>query len=150
MQPLPLEFLVPLGALESVADLIPFVIFALVLANFATRFLAQRSYERLAAEGDGDDAMSRYLPHEATNVLLVLSSFAYMVVHPHGGMVLSVLVVGLFISDVFEYESRCVEARNDLELEKPKGSIAASALVFLYAGFQALFFVVQPLWSAVV
>ncbi|MXR41076.1 hypothetical protein GRX01_06950 [Halobaculum sp. WSA2] len=146
----PLEFLVPLGALESVAGVLPYVILVVVLVNVVTRLLAQRSFERAAAEGDDDDALSRYLPHEIVNVLLVLLSFAFMVVEPHGGMVLSVLVIGMVISDFFEYESRRVEARNNLEMDKPNSAIVASVLVIAYAGYQALFFVIEPLWSSIV
>lgn len=149
MLPSPLEFLVPLGALESVADVLPFAILAVVLVNLLTRILAQRSYEQTAAGGD-DEAMTRYLPHETVNVLLVLLSFGYMIVHPHGGMVLSILVVGMVISDFFEYEARRVEARNDMEMDKPNSAIVASVLVVAYAGYQALFFVIEPLWSAIV
>lgn len=150
MQPLPLEFVVPLGALESVAGVLPFLIFGLVLVNLAARFLAQRSYESEAEEGDDDEALSRYVPLEATNVLLILLSFAYMVTHPHGGMVLSVLVIGMTLCDFFEYEARRVEARNGMELERPNSAIVTSVLVFLYAGFQSLFFVVEPYWSQIV
>lgn len=150
MQPLPLEFVVPLGALESVAGALPFVLFALVLVNFLTRALAQRSYVKGAERGDDDEAVSRFLPHEATNVLLILLSFAFLVVEPHGGMVMSVLVVGMVMSDFFEYEARRVEARNGMELERPNSAIVASVLVFLYAGFQSLFFVIQPYWSQII
>jgi len=150
MLPSPLEFLVPLGALESVAGVLPYVILVVVLVNVVTRLLAQRSFERAAAEGDDDDALSRYLPHEIVNVLLVVLSFAFMIVEPHGGMVLSVLVIGMVISDFFEYESRRVEARNNLEMDKPNSAIAASVLVIGYTGYQALFFVIEPLWSSIV
>ncbi|MFC6787495.1 DUF7313 family protein [Halobaculum halobium] len=150
MLPSPLEFLVPLGALESVADVLPFAILAVVLVNVVTRLLAQRSYVQAAADGDDDEAMSRYLPHETANVLLVVLSFAFMIVEPHGGMVLSILVIGMVISDFFEYESRRVEARNNLEIDRPNSALVASVLVIAYAGYQALFFVIQPLWSAIV
>ena len=150
MQPVPLAFPFPVGALESVSGVIPYVVMGLVVANLVTRFLAHRSHVRQANAGDGDEAMSRYLPHEVTNVALLLSSLAFMVVAPHGGMVMSALVLGLFLTDFFEYEARCVEARNDMTVEQPKGSLVASALVFLYAGFQSLFFLVQPVWNAVV
>ncbi|ESP89325.1 DUF7313 family protein [Candidatus Halobonum tyrrellensis] len=150
MQPLPLEFLVPVGALESVAGLLPLVIFVLVLVNFGLRVLAQRSYESAAEEGDDDEALSRYLPLEAVNVLLVLLSFAYLVVHPHAGMVLSVLVLGMVLSDFFEYEARRVEARNGMELERPNSSIVMSVLVFLYAAFESVFFLIQPYWTQII
>ncbi|MFB6193658.1 MAG: hypothetical protein ABEI75_01215 [Halobaculum sp.] len=146
----PLAFAVPVGALEAVAGLLPFVLFGLVIANFVTRFLAHRAHVRQAREGTDDEALSRYLPHEVTNVTLLLGSLLFTVVEPHGGVVLSVLVLGMFLSDFFEYESRKVEARNDMAVERPKSALAASVLVFLYAGFQSLFFVIQPLWNAVV
>ncbi|WP_348612360.1 DUF7313 family protein [Halobaculum rarum] len=150
MLPSPLEFLVPLGALESVAGVLPYVILVVVLVNVVTRLLAQRSFERAADEGDDDDALSRYLPHEIVNVLLIVLSFAFMVVEPHGGMVLSVLVVGMVISDFFEYESRRVEARNNMEIERPNSALVASVLVIAYAGYQALFFLIEPIWSSII
>ena len=150
MLPSPLEFLVPLGALESVAGVLPYIILAVVLVNVVTRLLAQRSFERAAAQGDDDEALSRYLPHETVNVLLIVLSFAFMIVEPHGGMVLSVLVIGMVISDFFEYESRRVEARNNLEMDKPNSAIVASVLVIAYASYQALFFLVEPLWRSIV
>ena len=146
----PLAFAVPVGALEAVAGVLPFVLFGLVVLNVLTRFLAHRKHVQQAREGTDDEAMSRYLPHETTNGALLLGSFLFAVVEPHGGVVLAVLVLGMFLSDFFEYESRCVEARNDMTVERPKSALAASVLVFLYAGFQSLFFVVQPLWEAVV
>jgi len=133
-----------------VAGVLPYVILVVVLVNVVTRLLAQRSFERAADEGDDDDALSRYLPHEIVNVLLILLSFAFMIVEPHGGMVLSVLVVGMVISDFFEYESRRVEVRNNMELDRPNSALVASALVIAYAGYQALFFLVEPIWSSII
>ncbi|MEZ3116770.1 hypothetical protein RYH80_12700 [Halobaculum sp. MBLA0147] len=150
MSTVPLAFPFPVGALESVSGQLPYVVMALVVVNFVTRFLAHRTHVAQAAAGDDDEELSRYRPHEASNVLLLLASLAFLVVEPHGGMVMSVLVLGLFLTDFFEYESRRVEARNDLTVEQPKSSLVASGLVFLYAGFQSLFFVVQPIWNAIV
>ena len=150
MQPLPLEFLVPVGTLESVAELLPFVILVLVIADIGLRMLAQRSYESDAERGDDDEALSRYLPLEAANLLLVALSFAFTVVEPHAGVVLSVLVLGMVLSDFFEYEARRVEARNGMELERPNSAIVASVLVFLYAGFESVFFLIQPYWTQIV
>jgi hypothetical protein len=65
-------------------------------------------------------------------------------------MVMSVIAVGLFLTDFFEFESRQVEARNDMTFERPKGAVAASLLALLYAGYQSLFVFVQPLWRLVV
>jgi hypothetical protein len=65
-------------------------------------------------------------------------------------MVLSVLVVGTVLADFFEFESRKVEARNDMTIERPKSALTGSLLVLLYAGYQSVFFVIQPVWSAIV
>jgi formate hydrogenlyase subunit 3/multisubunit Na+/H+ antiporter MnhD subunit len=146
----PLQFLVPLEPLEAVEPYLPAVILVLVLANMATRALAHRTYRKQAAASDDDEALSRYAPHSVTNVLLVLASFAFLIVEPHGGMVMSVLVLGVFLTDIFEFESRKVEARNGLDFEQPKAAVAASLIVLLYAGFQSLFGFIEPFWSAVV
>jgi hypothetical protein len=143
----PLQFLVPVDGLVAVEGVLPYVALVLVLANMVTRLLGHRSHVR-QAESAGE--ISRYLPHTATSVALVLASFAYMIVAPHGGMVLSVLVVGTILADFFEFESRKVEVRNDMSLERPKSALTGSVLVLLYAGYQSIFFVVQPIWSAVV
>jgi hypothetical protein len=150
MQPVPLAFPVPVGALESVSGAIPSVVLALVLVNMITRYLAHQKHVQQAAAGDDDEELSRYVPHELMNVTLLLASLAYTVVAPHGGIVMSTLVLGLFLTDFFEYEARRVEARNNMEIEQPKGSLVASGLVILYAGFQSLFFIVEPLWSSIV
>lgn len=144
----PLQFAVPVDSLEAVADLIPHVILLLVLANMVTRMLAHRKHEREVEQGA--DSVGQYYPHLAVSLLLVLASFAYLVVHHHGGFIMTVLVIGTVISDFFEVEARNVEARNELELERPKGALVAWALLLLYAAFQSLFFLVAPYWNAVV
>jgi hypothetical protein len=136
----PLQFAVPLGALEAVADVMPYAILVLVLANMVTRAISHRKHVKQAE--DGEDALSRSIPHTLTNLLLILAAFAFMIVEPHGGMVLSVLVVSMFLADFFEFESRKVEARNDMSLEAPKGAITASLIVLLYAAYQSVFFIV--------
>jgi hypothetical protein len=65
-------------------------------------------------------------------------------------MVLSVLVLGLFLTDFFEFEARKVEARRDVPLDRPKGSIAAGMLVLAYAGYQALFFLIEGPVGAII
>jgi hypothetical protein len=124
------------------------VVLVLVLANFVTRKLAHDRHLRQAEQGA--EAISRFLPHEVLNVLLVLGAFYYMTVDHHPGMVLSVLALGLFIADFFEFESRKVEARRDIPLERPKGSIVAGVLVLSYAGYKALFFLVEGPVSAII
>lgn len=143
----PLQFLVPVEGLTAVEGVLPYVVLVFVLANMVTRLLGHRSHVR-QAEAEGD--VSRYVPHVATSIVLVLVSFAYMVVAPHGGMVLSVLVVGTLLADFFEFESRKVEVRNDMRIERPKSALTGSLLVLLYAGYQSVFFVIQPIWSAIV
>ena len=145
----PLQFLVPLAPLEAVAGILPTVILVLVLANMVTRFAAHRKHVKEAEDGD-DDSLSRYLPHRLTNILLVLSGFALLLVEPHSGMVLSVLVLGMFLADFCEFEARQVEVRNRLELESPKSALVASFVVLLYAAFLSLFVYVRDYWNMVV
>ena len=143
----PLQFLVPVEGLLAVEEIIPYVALVFVLANMVTRLLGHRSHVR-QAESEG--AISRYVPHVTSSIGLVLVSFAYMLVAPHGGMVLSVLVIGTVLADFFEFESRQVEVRNDMTIERPKSALTGSLLVLLYAGYQSIFFIIQPIWSAIV
>ncbi|WP_158057382.1 DUF7313 family protein [Halorussus halophilus] len=152
MQPLSL-----LGPIDAVLEthildkpLILWVILGLVVVNFGTRFFAQRSYRKQAKSDDHDEHLSRNVVHEVSNVLLVLASFYFLTTHHHAGIVLSSLVLGLFITDFFEFEAREVELRNGEALSKPNGALVASFVVFLYAGYLSLFFLVEPLWNAVI
>jgi hypothetical protein len=143
----PLQFLVPLDALEAVGPILPFVVLAFAVANIVTRLL-QHSRHRDQADDDG--APSRWLPHTLTTLGLVFGSFLFMIVEPHGGMVMSVLALAVFVSDFFELESRRVEARSkSKDLERPTAAIGASAFALLYAGYQSLFFIIEPLWNAI-
>jgi hypothetical protein len=145
MQPLAL-----FGPVDALLEpIIEYVLLVLVLANMATRFMAHRANVRAARE-EGAEAVSRSTVHEITSVLLVLGSFYLLTVAHHAGMVLSVLVLGLFITDFFEFEARKVEAREDLPLDRPKAALAASVVVLLYAGYLSLFFVIEPLWNSIV
>ena len=80
----------------------------------------------------------------------MVGGFYYLTVERHAGMIASLLVVGLFLTDFFEFESRKVEARQGWDVERPWGAIGASAVALLYIAYQALFFLVRPYWSAVV
>ncbi|MFC6724774.1 hypothetical protein ACFQE1_10390 [Halobium palmae] len=144
----PLQFFVPVGALAEFERAVVVVAFVLVLANMATRLLGYRKHRQKVEDGEED--LGWYVPHIVTSLLLVLASFAFMIVEPHGGMVLSVLVVGMVITDFFDFEARSVEARNGLSFERPKASVVASVVVLLYAAFQALFFLVKPLWNVII
>ncbi len=149
MQPLslfgPVDAL--LGGTEHPAIL--YVLIVLAVANVITRAIAHRSHVKQARE-DGADAISQYPAHVATSILLILGSFYLATVEVHAGTVLSVLVVGMFITDLFELEARRVEVRNDRPIRRPNGAIAASVLVVLYAGYISLFFVIAPVWNAIV
>ena len=131
------------------APVIEYLLLALLVVNMAVRGWEYSQHVDQAEEG-GADAIERNAARVATNFLLVVGSFYYMTVHHHGGMVFSVLVLGLFLTDLFEFESRKVEARRGIEIEAPKGAIAASFLALLYIGYQSLFFLVAPFWNAVV
>lgn len=123
-------------------------VLALVLLNLVTRSIAHRSYVKQASEGI--ETLGRHLGHELSNLVLVLGSFYYLTLHQHSGIVLTLLVLGMFVADLFEFEARKVEARNDLPIEAPKGAIAGSVLVLAYAAFLSLFFVIAPVWNAIV
>jgi len=144
----PLQFVVPVGALEALEPYIAHVVLALVLVNMLTRIRAH-SVHATQVE-DGADELSRYLPHSLSTAALVVASFVFLIVEPHGGMVMSVIAVGLLLTDFFEFESRQVEARNDMTFERPKGAVAASLLALLYAGYQSLFIFIEPVWNAIV
>lgn len=137
------------GPIDTVlAPVVEYVVLVLVLGNLATRYLAHRSHRRQSEDDDGP--ISRYTPHELSNVLVVLGSFYYLTLHHHSGLVLSVLVVGTVLSDFFEFEARQVEVRQDLPLEPPKGAMFASLFAAAYAAYLAFFFLIEPVWSAIV
>lgn len=126
------------GPLDALQGQIEIVVLALVLVNMVTRFVAQRRYVDQYEDG-GADAIRRWIPHELSNVVVVLAAFYFLTVHHHGGLVTAILVVGMVITDFFEFESRKVEARRDIPLDKPKAAIGAWTLALLYAIFQILF-----------
>lgn len=137
------------GPLDTVlGPYIEYVLLALLLVNIAGRALEYGRIKRQAA--DGADAVTRHPVRVGTNFLLVVGAFYYMTLHHHGGMVFSILMLGVFITDLFEFESRKVEVRREIDIERPKGAIAASFLALLYIGYQTLFFLIQPFWASVV
>ncbi|WP_136716072.1 DUF7313 family protein [Halorientalis salina] len=137
------------GPLDTVlGGQIEYVLLALAVVNIGTRAFQHRKNVQQAQ--DGADAVSRHPVHVLSNVALVLATLYYTTLHQHGGLVASALIVGLFITDFFEFEARKVEARRGIDLERPKGAIAASVLVLMYVSYQALFFVIKPYWSAVI
>lgn len=137
-----------LGPIDLIAPVIEYLIFGLVIVNMGTRFFQHKRHK--AAVASGAASLSREPIHVASNLALVLATFYFLSLEYHSGVVLATLVVGLFITDFFEFESRQVEVRNDMELEPPKAAIAASGLVFLYAFYLSLFFIIAPVWRAIV
>lgn len=124
------------------------VIFALIVINFLTRRIAHSRHVSQAEEGA--DAVSRFLPHQILNVVLLIATFYYMTVEYHSGMIMTALVVGLVLTDFFEFEARKVEARRGVPLDRPKGSLVASLIVLAYAGYQALFFLLAGPVSTII
>ncbi|WP_266076843.1 DUF7313 family protein [Haladaptatus caseinilyticus] len=141
-----LSLLGPLDVLEPIAR---YVVLGLVLVNMGTRMLAFRNYKKQARDDDRE-TLSRWVPHEISNVLLVLASFYLLTLHHHAGIVLSTLVLGLFLTDFFEVEARSVEMRRGVPLDKPKAALTASFVVFLYAAYLSVFFLIKPFWSAII
>ena len=140
----PLQFLVPLGWLSAVGPALPFAIFVMAVANLATRHVAHSRHVEQASVGD---SVEPYGPHAFTNFGLVTLSFLFAIHQPTGGAILSILAVTLVLADLFEFESRNVEARNDMPIEAPKSAIVTSALILLYAGYYAFFFLVADVWN---
>jgi|AntDeeMetagen134_2_1112570.scaffolds.fasta_scaffold02371_7 hypothetical protein len=116
-------------------ELIKYLLVVLVLANMATRILA---YQRNVAEAENEDAESatRHPLHAISTVVLVLATFYYTTYEPHGGVVLSMLVLGMFVTDFFEFEVRDIDIRKEQAVRRPKGALTASLFALAYATFQ--------------
>lgn len=137
------------GPIDAVlAPVVEYVLLLLVFVNLGTRLLAHQTHVKQAQ--NDDDGIQRHPVHEVSNWLLLLASFYYLTLHYHSGIVLSLLVLGMVLTDFFEFESRRVEAREELELDRPKGAIAGSLLVFAYTAYVSLFYLIEPLWNAIV
>ena len=137
-----------LGPVDLLRPVIEPLVLVLVVVNLCTRLAAHVVHRSQADEGP--DAVSRFLPHEVSNVVLLLASFYYTTVEPHGGVVLSTIVLTVFMTDLFEFESRKVEARKGERLDAPKAAVAASMVALIYAGYQSLFFVIEDVWNSIV
>ncbi len=130
------------------APYIAYVMLVLIVVNMAARAFEFGQIKEQAAEGA--ETIGRNPLRVATNFLLVVGAFYYLTVSRHAGMIISVLVLGVFLTDLFEFESRKVEARQGWDVERPWGAIGASLVAFLYITYQALFFVVAPYWDLIV
>lgn len=145
MQPLSL-----LGPVDALAPFAEYVVLAFVVLNLITRHRAHYHHVRQADRSDEDEEIVRSRLHEASNLLVVLAAFYLATFDPHKGVMLSVLVVGMVVTDFFEFEARKVEARKGDPLDRPKGAIFASLMVFVYAAFLALFhFVAGPVGAII-
>lgn len=145
MQPLSL-----FGPVDTVLEpVIGYVVLVLLLVNMGTRLYAHRKTVKQSRDADADD-LSRPLLHVATNLLLLTATFYYLTLHHHAGIVLSSLVVGLVLTDYFEFDATLVQIREGREIEPPKASVGASVLVFLYIAYLTLFFLIKPFWNAVI
>ncbi len=140
----PLQFLVPLGWLAAVGPVLPYAILVMAVANLATRHV---EYKRHVEQGADRDSVEQYTPHAFTNVGLLLLSLLFAVAAPVSGTILSIIVITMVLADLFEFEARNVEARNDMSIETPKSAIVTSIIVLVYAGYYALFFLVSDIWS---
>lgn len=138
-----------LGPVDLLLPYIEEILLVLVLINGLTRLVAQRQYRSQYEEGDVE-SITRHTVHTATNVLVLLGAFYYMTVSLHAGVVFTVLVLGMFFTDFFEFEARIAEARRETSLNLPKGAVAAWGLVLLYAAYQSIFFIVEPIWNSIV
>jgi hypothetical protein len=125
---------------ELVGDIlvIEALLLVLVVLNMVARALAHRRHVKQADDG-GAEAISRSPFHVATNLLLVLGSFYYLSIEHHAGMVASAITVTVLLTDLFEFESRKVEARREIEIERPKAAISASLLALVYVGYVTFF-----------
>lgn len=128
---------------------VEYVLLVLAVANIVARAIAHKSTVR-QAEQEGAEAITRHPALVATHVLLVLSAFYYTTVHYHPGIVISVLILGMVLTDFFAFEARKVEARNELPIERPKAAMVTSLFVLGYAAYISLFFIIQPYWTQVV
>lgn len=143
----PLQFLVPLGWIEVVGPMLPFAIFTLALANVATRHRAYSQHVDQAAERDEVD---QYLPHVFTNFGLLIVCLLFTLHNVTGGAILSVIVLTMVIADLFEFEARNVEARNDMTIEKPKSAIVTSLLVLVWTVYYVLVAANLQIWDAII
>lgn len=133
---------------QFIGPYIAYILLVLVLLNMVARLREYGQHESQAE--DGADALERNSLRVATNALLVVGAFYYATVSYEAGIVLSALVIGMVLSDLFEFEARLVEARRGIPIERPKGSIAASVLVLLYVAYKTLFFVIAPVWNGII
>jgi hypothetical protein len=124
--------------------MLPYALLVMAVANLATRHVAHRRHVEQGANGE---SVEPYTPHAVTNIGLVLLSFLFTLDAPVSGVIVAVIVITMLIADLFELEARNVEARNDMPIEAPKSSIAASVVLLVFVGYYSLFFLVSGIWN---
>lgn len=136
----PLQFLVPLGWIETIGPIVPIAILVLVIANIGARILENR---KQAWQVENDEPLTRHPLNTFTTMGIVVLGLLFTVYKPISGMIMMIPITGLFIADVFEFEGRRLEADNDLSFEWPKATLAATGLTLIYAMYYAL----DPLYA---
>jgi len=136
------------GPLDLLYPHAAYVLFALVLLNAVTRLVAHRRHVSQYEDG-GAEAVARFTPHTVSNVLLLLAAVYYTTIKFEGGTIVLVLVIGVLLTDFFEFEARKAEARTDRALDMPKGALTAWAVAAIYISYKALRFIVDPLWGVI-
>ncbi len=136
----PLQFLVPLGWIETVGPIIPIAILVLVVANIGTRIKENRMQVRQAEAGE---EITRHPLNTFVTMGIVTLGLLFIVYRPTSGMIMMLPIIGLFVADVFEFEGRQVEADNDLTFEWPKATLFSLGLALIYA----LYYGLAPLYS---
>ncbi|MFB6139545.1 MAG: hypothetical protein ABEJ26_03820 [Halosimplex sp.] len=134
------------GPVDAVLDshiteevlVIEVILLGLVVLNIAARALAHRRHLKQAESGDADE-LTRHPLHTFTNVGLVLGSFYYLTVEHHAGIVTSVIAIFVLLTDLFEFESRKVEIRREIDVERPKAAIGASVVALVYIAYVTFF-----------
>ena len=130
-----LQFLVPLGWIETIGPIIPIAILVLVVANIGTRIKENRMQARQTKNGE---ELTRDPANTFVTMGIVTLGLLFIVYRPVSGMIMMIPITGLFIADVFEFEGRRVEADNDLDFEWPKATLFSLGLSLIYAAYYAL------------
>ena len=136
-----LQFLVPLGWIETVGPIIPIAIFVLIIANVGTRIKENRMQ---ATQAEAGDEITRHPLNTFVTMGIVTLGLLFTVYRPTSGMIMMIPIIGLFIADVFEFEGRRVEADNNLDFEWPKATLFSIGLTLIYAAYYAFAPLYEP------
>lgn len=135
-----LQFLVPMGWIETVGPIVPIAILVLVIANIGTRIKENRMQAQQAQNGE---TITRHPLNTFVTMGIVTLGLLFVVYRPTSGLIMMIPIFGLFVADVFEFEGRRVEADNDLDFEWPKATLIAASLTVIYAMYYGL----SPLYA---